>query len=114
MVEKLYYSIGEVAERLGVNPSLIRFWEKEFPEIRPQKTSKGNRQFTIQDISLLENIYRLVKVEGFTLAGAREHLKEKKHSPDSHPLVIRKLRSIKADLESIARNLEDSEIPPGQ
>ena len=71
---KLYYSIGEVAELLGVNASLIRFWEKEFDAIKPKKNAKGNRKFTPKDIETLKRIYDLVKVKGYTLEGAKKEL----------------------------------------
>lgn len=74
---KLYYSIGEVAEAFGVNASLIRFWEKEFDAIKPKKNAKGNRKFTPKDIEILEKIYDLVKVKGFTLEGAKKALNKK-------------------------------------
>ena len=60
-IEKLYYSIGEVAEILQVNTSLIRFWEKNFTIIKPHKNKKGNRYFTKEDIENLKLIYHLVK-----------------------------------------------------
>lgn len=75
---KLYYSIGEVADIFGVNASLIRFWEKEFEAIHPKKTAKGNRKFTPKDIETLQKIYDLVKVKGFTLEGAKKVLSSKK------------------------------------
>lgn len=74
-IQKKYYSIGEVAEILDVNASLIRFWESEFPQISPRKNKKGNRVFTPEDIEVLKQIYFLVKVKKFTLEGAREKLK---------------------------------------
>lgn len=74
---KLYYSIGEVAEMLSVNASLIRFWEKEFKQLAPKKNKKGNRKFTPEDILLLQRIYQLVKVDGLTLDGAKKALKLK-------------------------------------
>ena len=76
--EKLYYSIGEVAEAFKVNTSLIRFWEKEFDVLQPKKNAKGNRKFTPKDIKNLELIYHLVKQRGSTLEGAKTHLKENK------------------------------------
>ena len=75
---KLYFSIGEAAEILDVNTSLIRFWEKEFPILKPKKNKKGNRQFTKDDIENLKMIYHLVKERGFTLQGAKEKLKKGK------------------------------------
>lgn len=74
-IKKKYYSIGEVSQELDVNPSLIRFWESEFPQIAPRKNRKGNRVFTPEDIETLKQIYYLVKVRKFTLQGAREKLK---------------------------------------
>ena len=74
-VEKLYHSIGEVAERLGVNTSLIRYWEKEFGTLRPRRNGKGDRLYTMKDIAQLERIHHLVKEKGFTLNGAKEALR---------------------------------------
>ena len=74
-IEKLYYSIGEVAEQFNVAPSLIRFWETEFDILQPKKNRKGNRQFTKEDIDQIRVIYHLVKEKGFTLSGAKEMLK---------------------------------------
>lgn len=71
---KIYYSISEVARHFGVNTSLIRFWEKEFPQLKPKKNTRGDRVYTKKDVQLLEVIYRLVKIEGYTLDGARKHL----------------------------------------
>lgn len=75
-IKKKYYSIGEVATMLDVNSSLIRFWEGEFPQLKPRKNRKGNRVFTDKDIELLQTIYYLVKVRKFTLKGAREKLRQ--------------------------------------
>ena len=58
---KIYYSIGEVAEMFDVNTSLIRFWEKKFDIIKPNKNKKGNRMFTPKDVDNLKLIYHLVK-----------------------------------------------------
>jgi DNA-binding transcriptional MerR regulator len=74
-IEKLYFSIGEVAEMFNVAPSLIRFWESEFDLIKPKKNRKGNRQFTKEDIDNVRTIYHLVKEKGFTLQGAKDMLR---------------------------------------
>ena len=103
--EKLYYSIGEVADAFGVNTSLIRFWEKEFDAIKPKKNAKGNRKFTPQDIKTLELIYHLVKERGFTLDGAKTHLKENKQKTLDQFEIIRKLKSVKAELLKIKEQL---------
>ena len=103
--EKRYYSIGEVAEAFKVNASLIRFWEKEFDVIKPKKNAKGNRKFTPEDIKNLELIYHLVKERGFTLEGAKTHLKEEKHKTLTNFEIIRKLEAIKATLTEIKNQL---------
>lgn len=73
--KRVYYPIGKVAEMFQVSTSLIRFWEKEFPVLRPRKNKKGNRLFTERDVRYLHMIYHLVKNKGYTLQGAREALK---------------------------------------
>ena len=103
--EKLYYSIGEVADAFGVNSSLIRFWEKEFDVIQPKKNAKGNRKFTPEDIKNLELIYHLVKERGFTLEGAKTHLKENKQETINKFDLIRKLENIKAQLQQLKDQL---------
>ncbi len=103
--EKLYYSIGEVANAFGVNTSLIRFWEKEFDVLKPKKNAKGNRKFTPEDIKNLELIFHLVKERGFTLDGAKIHLKENKQKKMEQFDIIRKLKTIKAELLKIKEEL---------
>ena len=103
--EKLYYSIGEVAEAFKVNTSLIRFWEKEFDVLQPKKNAKGNRKFTPKDIKNLELIYHLVKQRGFTLEGAKTHLKESKGKNLENFEIIRKLESVKSELLKIKKQL---------
>ena len=103
--EKLYYNIGEVADAFEVNTSLIRFWEKEFDIIKPKKNAKGNRKFTPQDVEHFELIYHLVKERGFTLDGAKLHLKESKSETLSKFELVRKLRHIKSELQKLKSNL---------
>lgn len=103
--EKRYYGIGEVADAFNVNTSLIRFWEKEFDAIKPKKNAKGNRKFTPEDIKNLELIYHLVKERGFTLEGAKTHLKEEGHKTLSNFEIIRKLETIKAELVNLKNQL---------
>ena len=96
--EKRYYGIGEVANAFGVNTSLIRFWEKEFDVLQPKKNAKGNRKFTPQDIKNLQLIYHLVKERGFTLEGAKTHLREEKQKTLTNYDIIQKLEMVKAEL----------------
>ena len=103
--EKRYYGIGEVAKAFKVNASLIRFWEKEFDIIKPKKNAKGNRKFTPEDIKNLKFIYHLVKERGFTLEGAKTHLKEEKKQSLDKFEIIEKLENIKAQLNKIKSQL---------
>ena len=103
--EKRYYGIGEVAKAFDVNTSLIRFWEKEFDILKPKKNAKGNRKFTPEDIKHLKFIYHLVKERGFTLEGAKTHLKENKQQALSTFEIINKLEDIKAQLVKIKTQL---------
>ena len=93
--DKRYYSIGELAKAFEVNTSLIRFWEKEFDILKPKKNAKGNRKFTPEDVQSLSQIYHLVKERGFTLEGAKTHLRQQKGQKDNFDM-IQKLESIKA------------------
>ena len=103
--EKRYYGIGEVARAFDVNTSLIRFWEKEFDVLQPKKNAKGNRKFTPQDIKNLQLIYHLVKERGFTLEGAKTHLKEEKQKTLSNFEIIQKLERVKTELIKIKDQL---------
>jgi len=103
--EKRYYAIGEVAKAFNVNTSLIRFWEKEFDELKPKKNAKGNRKFTPEDIKNLKFIYHLVKERGFTLEGAKIHLREEKQKALTTFDIVDKLEHIKNELIKIKNHL---------
>jgi len=102
---KRYYSIGEVAKAFDVNASLIRFWDKEFDILKPKKNAKGNRMFTPEDVKNLQLIYHLVKERGFTLEGAKTHLKEGQKKTLDKFDIITKLESIKTQLTNIKNQL---------
>lgn len=104
MESKLYYSIGEVAEMLGVNTSMLRFWENEFKELRPSKNKRGTRSYTQQDIELLRRIHYLTKECGMTLEGARQQLKVDK-SPDKNMQVVDTLKEMKSFLVKLKQNI---------
>jgi DNA-binding transcriptional MerR regulator len=103
--DKRYYSIGELAKAFNVNASLIRFWDKEFDILKPKKNAKGNRMFTPEDVKNLQLIYHLVKERGFTLDGARVHLKEGQKKTLDKFEIISKLESIKIQLTNIKNQL---------
>lgn len=104
-VEKLYYTIGEVAAMFNVNTSLIRFWEKEFDVIKPKKNKKGNRLFTQKDIDNFHIIYHLVKENGMTLRGAKKKMKENKEDTEHNFEIIKSLESIKSMLIEVRESL---------
>ena len=91
---KLYYSISEVAELLSVNTSLIRYWEKEFPQLRPNKIANGERRFTQKDIDLLKQIQALLKDQGYTIDGARKTLKNE----NSGQYLVKRLQEVEKKL----------------
>lgn len=103
--EKRYYGIGEVAKAFDVNTSLLRFWEKEFDVLKPKKNAKGNRKFTPEDIKNLKLIFHLVKERGFTLEGAKIHLKEGKKETLNNFEIISKLEDVKNQLIKIKEHL---------
>jgi len=105
-IEKLYYSIGEVAEQFNVAPSLIRFWETEFDILQPKKNRKGNRQFTREDIDQIRLIYHLVKEKGFTLNGAKEMLKQDSVAVRDKMEMIDSLRSIRKFLSDLRDRMQ--------
>ncbi|MFT6748352.1 MAG: DNA-binding transcriptional MerR regulator [Flavobacterium sp.] len=96
--DKLYFSIGEIAKAFDVNASLIRFWDKEFDILNPKKNAKGNRMFTQEDVKNLQLIFHLVKERGFTLDGAKTHLKEGQKKTLDKFEIVSKLEDIKAQL----------------
>ncbi len=105
-IEKIYYSIGEVAEMFDVNTSLIRFWEKEFDIIKPKKNKKGNRLFTRDDVDHFHIIYHLVKERGMTLKGAQKKMKENKDDTLKNFEIIKSLESIKGMLLEIREEFD--------
>ncbi len=100
-VEKLYYSIGEVAEMLEVPVSTVRFWENEFEVLKPMKNKKGNRLFTQADIKNLKIIHHLLKDEGMTLSGAKKKLTGKWEETDFKYEINESLIKIKSMLLEI-------------
>ena len=107
-LKKFQYAISEVAEMFDVNTSLLRFWEKEFPQIKPHKNAKGNRYYRKEDILLIYRIYQVVKVEGHTLEGAKNALKSSKGKVEvttETPTPKRDNKKIISDLKSIREKL---------
>ena len=104
--DNLYYSIGEVAKAFDVNTSLLRYWEKEFPIIKPKKNKKGNRYFTPEDLKNLQMIYHLVKEKGYTLDGARIALTTNSKISETISIIDR-LEFVKEELLKLKESLVD-------
>lgn len=103
---KLYYSIKEVAQMLGVTESMLRFWEKEIPSIKPKTTGNNVRQYTEENIEEIRVVYNLVKVRGFKLAAARKMLKENKNSVDSNAKVMELLINLRDELQQMKKQFD--------
>lgn len=106
--QKLYYSIGEVSELIDVKPHVLRYWETQFPILKPKKNRAGNRTYKVRDIKFLLTIKSLLYEKGYTIAGARQKLRESNNNPDTlieqlaipfaDPSSRGALRSLKEDL----------------
>ena len=103
---KLYYSISEVAKMFGVNESLLRYWEKEFPMIAPKKAGGNIRQYRKEDIESIRLVYHLVKEKGMTLAGAKQRLKMNKETTMNTAEILERLKEIKKELLSMRKELD--------
>ena len=104
-IEKVFYSISEVADMFGVNTSNIRFWEKEFDILKPHKNAKGNRMFTKEDIENLKIIYHLLKERGMTIKGAQKKLKDNREDTINNIEVVNRLQEIRQILIDIKEEL---------
>ena len=104
-IEKLYYTIGEVADMLNVNTSLVRYWEKEFDVLKPKKNAKGDRFFTKDDVEKLKIIFHLVREKGFTLEGAKAQLKSKFSEEEKNVRVVEKLKNLKEFLVELKNSI---------
>jgi DNA-binding transcriptional MerR regulator len=111
---KLYFRIGEVAELVGVEPHVLRYWEREFRAIRPTKSAKGQRVYSRRDVENLMRVRELLYREGFTIAGAKKKLQragvEPRAADDMDPRVAAKLRdqllAMRAEIEAFLVELE--------
>lgn len=104
-IEKVFYSIGEVAEMFQVNPSLIRYWEGQFDIIKPKKTSGGKRHYSLKDIEQIHLVYHLVKEKGMTLTGAKQKLKDNRNDADHTHDIVKKLQGIRELLSGLYEEL---------
>ena len=104
---KLYYSIGEISNILGISPSKIRFWEKEFEILNPQKNKKGNRRFTVEDLKKIKLIHHLLKEKKYTIVGAKKKINNNFEEIEKNLELIQRLKKIKSELIEIRENLKN-------
>ena len=105
-MDKLYYTIGEVAEMLGESTSLVRFWSNSFPKyIRPKRNAKGNRLFTASDLDVFRQIHFLVKKSGMTLEGAARKLASDREQVAGDTQILECLKNMKEQLLQIKKSL---------
>lgn len=102
--QKLFYTMGEVAQLFNVNNSLIRFWEKEFDILKPKKNKKGNRLFTPEDLKNFRLIHHLVKEKGYTLDGAKKELAQTDNPVQTKAEIIEKLKEVRSFLNDLQKN----------
>ena len=104
-MEKLYYSISEVAAMFKINQSNLRFWEKEFKQLQPKRNDRGTRFYTNEDIAVIKKIVFLVEEQKLTLEGAKRRLGQKKDAVEKQQQLVERLKSIREELKGIANAL---------
>ena len=105
-VVKLYYSIKEVADQVGVSESTLRYWEKEFPFLKPKVTSNKVRQYTEKDIEQVKLIYSLIKVKGFKIAAARKYLSQNRAGAEKSSDVLDTLIRVRDELKDLKKQID--------
>lgn len=123
--DRLYFKIGDVAQLCGVASSVLRFWETQFPQLKPNKSGTGQRLYRRRDVELALEIKRLVHQEGFTIAGARQALEGNMRRPAPQPAPVAaatvatenhqakmSLMQVKSELRAIADLLSAAQAPP--
>lgn len=104
-MEKLFYSIAEVATMFDVNQSNLRYWEKEFCQLKPKRNSKGTRFYSPADILIIKQIFFLVNEQKLTLEGAKRKMNQKKDQVAKQQEIVERLKLIKAELLGISNAL---------
>jgi DNA-binding transcriptional MerR regulator len=104
---KLYYSIKEVAEMFGVNESTLRYWEQEFPYLKPKTSGPSKvRQYQEKDIEQIRLIHNLVKVRGFKLAAAKKIINSNRDGADRRADVLTNLIEVREGLQALKKQLD--------
>ena len=103
---KLYHTIAEVADELNLQQSTLRYWEKEFPQIKPKTNGRGVRHYRAEDVEVITLIHHLVKERGMTLQGARRKLEENRERTAQNHAIVKRLEKLKAELLLIRKELD--------
>jgi DNA-binding transcriptional MerR regulator len=104
---KLYYNIGEVSKMFGLNESTLRYWEQEFPYLKPKTSGPAKiRQYSDKDIEQIRVIHNLIKVRGFKIAAAKKILSQNRKGVDKKADVLETLIGIRTELQSLKKQLD--------
>ena len=109
MVTKRYWTISEVADKFGVNQSLLRYWEKEFPALEPKKHGSGKRAYTLKDIEVIGVLHELLKEKGYTIDGAKRQLRQALQEKQRMEELRNRLESAREELLRIAEQIDPSD-----
>ena len=105
-MEKLYYSISEVADMFAISQSNLRFWEKEFKQLKPKRNKGNTRFYTREDIQIIKNIIFLVDEKKLTLEGAKKQLSQKKDVVEKHQEIVERLKKVRKNLVDISKEID--------
>lgn len=103
---KMFYSISEVAQMLGVTETLLRYWEKEFPSLAPRKAGRGIRQYNEEDVNEVRLIYNLVKVKGMKLSAARDAIRHDRDGIQDNTELLDRLQKVRTELAALRKELD--------
>lgn len=106
--EKRYFAIGEVSDLCGVKPHVLRYWEQEFPQLRPMKRRGNRRYYRREDVLVVRQIRDLLYEQGFTISGARQRLRQqsKPAGASKRRMILKELRH---DIEEMIDLLEQAD-----
>lgn len=104
-MDKIYYSISEVAEMFKINQSNLRFWEKEFKNLKPRRNEKGTRFYTEKDLEIINQIIFLVKDQNLTLKGAKRKITQKMDVVAKQQRIVERLKKVRQELKGISNEL---------
>lgn len=103
--QTLYHSIGEVSERIGYEPHVLRYWEKEFDVLNPEKDRAGRRRYTEEDVATIERIRYLLKEEKYTIAGARQAIERSERKEEKRDRISKQLKHLRSFLDELRDQL---------